>query len=264
MNLTIILTLTCLSVVALGGLLLLPISDGIAQLWERDWEYNDDRTSASYYAHHDQTNRSWTLSSSIDAKVVNASVGVSAFDAGDFTTNTTLRGNGRVSVYKAGYNFRHDYWDWNNDCNNHDGWGRCQGHEVPPEADSNEPGHEGYKEGRHDNLRVRVQASKISDKKVWATSKKTGIRTDVSLGLEHEGIGSANIEFSVGKEWYTSTEKSRTVTYYSNVQTEAIAHYVGVPPNLKLRSTALTYFDFDGLVFEFNSVIYEPPPDEDE
>ena len=106
--------------------------------------------------------------------------------------------------------------------------------------------------------------SKISDKKVWATSKKTGIKTDVSLGLEHEGIGSGGIEFSVGEEWYTSTEKSRTVTYDSSVQTEAITHYVGVPPNLKLRSTALTYFDFDGLVFEFNSVIYEPPPDEDE
>lgn len=83
-NLTITLTLTCLSIVALAGLVLLPITNGICASWTSD-SFGGKSLSDSY--NMDQTHRGWSLYASVSAGANTASASASPSITGpeDFT-----------------------------------------------------------------------------------------------------------------------------------------------------------------------------------
>ena len=59
-NLTIILTLTCLSIVALAGLTFMPITEGIC-------EWSGDESNKSYYTNNIVDGKGWEMSVSLSA-----------------------------------------------------------------------------------------------------------------------------------------------------------------------------------------------------
>ena len=115
-NLTITLTLTCLSVVALAGLVLLPITNGIC-------EWTGDESNQSYYTNSIVENpgsedtlrgRGWHLSASLNSSDSGASASVTPSIYGEkaFTTDTTYSGRAMVEAYReAGWGNVHFYCD---------------------------------------------------------------------------------------------------------------------------------------------------------
>lgn len=118
-NLTIKVTLVCLSIVALTGLLLLPIEDVIScSDGDRSWYTADDNRSASFSAHHkypdNLNNLGWSVSGSVNVSVAYASASASPsivdpdrllglYEADNSKTSHTFYGNATVTaaVYPA-------------------------------------------------------------------------------------------------------------------------------------------------------------------
>ncbi len=107
-NLTIILTLACLSIVAFAGLVLLPITNVICYDGD-DWTTYDDGYAANYYASQNEDNRSWYLMGDVQARGVKASGSVSILSKDRFSKNWKKMGNTSVSVFRDNYTWYHRY-----------------------------------------------------------------------------------------------------------------------------------------------------------
>lgn len=95
-NLTITLTLTCLSTVAIVALALLPITDGICE-----WTGNDSSKSYSR-TELDDDEQGWSLSASLSASGggASASVSPSIHTVGVFTSEKTYSGSANVRAWR--------------------------------------------------------------------------------------------------------------------------------------------------------------------
>ncbi|MYB93853.1 hypothetical protein F4054_14190 [Candidatus Poribacteria bacterium] len=95
-NLTITLTLACLSIVAIAGLVFLPITDGICE-----WTGNDSSKSYSK-SDLDVHEQGWSLSASLSASGggASASVSPSIHTVGVFTSEKTYSGSANVRAWR--------------------------------------------------------------------------------------------------------------------------------------------------------------------
>ena len=268
-NLTITLTLTCLSIVALAGLVLLPISNGACQLTVKDWKYSEDNTSAYYGAYHDDEN--WSLTSWIDAKGINAGVSVNAWPALSWTETKTKEGTGIVYAHKGGYNFEHEYPDLSLDpsdenyCNNWQGYllGGCGGHERDPETNTNDPNSDHFNE-QPDDLILKVDVTTVTRVDITAQSNSSSDTFDLT-------VGAGDDRAKVGFGWQHGTVMVTTITvresYPVTIAKAAIER--GVEVNLVFDeyafSSASSFFDFDdNEVDDCGYVFYHPPDPEDD
>lgn len=116
-NLTINVTLGCLSIVALAGLVLFPITNGIcegeSEFYESSWTFSNGNTQASYSAKH--YGEHWSLSASVDARGVDASVSVSPFELTDWAESGRLVGTATVTAFRDNYSVWDTYY--------HSSWG---------------------------------------------------------------------------------------------------------------------------------------------
>ncbi len=258
-NLTITLTLGCLSIVALAGLVMLPISDGVCELTVKGWKYSDDNTSASYGAYQDDEN--WELTSYIDAKSINASVSVSAWPPEAWTKTERKDGKGHVMVHRRGYNFQHKYFSVaSTDCSSWQLFGGCRGHQRDPKTLSNEPNHEHFN-GEPDDLILKVDVTEVTRVDIVAKSLSTSDTFDLT-------VGAGDDRAELGFKWTHGSVKVKTVTvseaYTVTIGKTAIARGVAVSLDFDryAYSAALASFDFDeDEVTGFGSVTYTPDPD---
>ena len=146
-NLTITLTLVCLSIVAIVALALLPITDAVG-----NWSMGGDGYSASYYASENQINESWYLTGGVNAKGVGAYGSVSILNPDRYQKNQgPWYGTAEVSAQRNSYNYRH-FASLIILCNNPNGWGGCAGHDKDGDANSNVEGNDGFTPGRHTDI----------------------------------------------------------------------------------------------------------------
>lgn len=131
-NLTITLTLTCFFIVALAGLVLLPITNVICEsdFYGGSWTYSNDNTQASYNAKH--YGEHWSLSSTIDARGVSVSVSVSPFDIWDWTEPDRLKGTATVTARREDSSIWDLYYhpSWGADDCSFQLIGFCLGHRI--------------------------------------------------------------------------------------------------------------------------------------
>ncbi len=252
-NLTITITLGCLSLVALAGLVMLPISDGVCELTVKGWKYSNENTAASYGAYQDDEN--WKLTSYIDAKSINASVSVSAWPPEAWTETDTKKGTGHVMVHRRGYNFRHSYWD--DYCDSWNPRRGCSGHQRDPKTISNEPYHEHFN-GEPDDLILKVDVTQVKRVDIVADSISTSKTFELTFGAGDDRA-------KVGAKWAHGSVDVKTVTvgeeYTVTIGKTAIARGVAVSLDFDryAYSAALAFFDFDDdEVSDFGSVIHTP------
>ena len=112
-NLTIILTLTCLSIVAFAGLVLLPITNGLCASWSN----NDigSRSKETLFDNYsmDATYRGWSLSASVSAGANTASASASPSITGEDDFTETYAWIGYANTYVQLYActvFRLKWW----------------------------------------------------------------------------------------------------------------------------------------------------------
>ena len=138
-NLTITLTLTCLSIVAIVALLLLPITDGLCK-----WTGNN--SSKSFYTNsYDSDGKGWHLSASLSASGSGASVSVSpsVYGVRAHTEATKYSGTANVRAKRhSGIKLDYYYCDYYcPDCNS--GFGHTNPIPVEEFVDQNtDPGEE--------------------------------------------------------------------------------------------------------------------------
>ena len=237
-NLTIILTLTCLSLVAFAGLVLLPISNGVCQLTVKDWKYSEDNTSAYYGAYHDDEN--WSLTSWIDAKGINASVSVSAWPASSWTKTGRKDGSAIVYAHRAGYNFKHSYWTR---CDMHSVVFGCWGHQRDSKTVTNDPDSDQFNE-QPDDLTLKVDVTEVQRVDIVATSNSSSNTFELTIGAGDERA-------EVGFGWKHGIVKvtTRTVSesYPVTIAKTAIERGVKVHVDFDryANSSASSFFDFD-------------------
>lgn len=112
-NLTIILTLTCLSVIAFAGLAFLPITNGICASWTDNSFGSIGRKSLSDNYSMDATFRGWSLSASViaGANAASASASPSITGLGDFTESYAWIGHANTyAKVDACTVFRLKFW----------------------------------------------------------------------------------------------------------------------------------------------------------
>lgn len=201
-NLTITLTLICLSIVAIVALALLPITDGICE-----WTMSDDYYSGSYYAQEDEINNSWKLTGSVNAKGIGASGGVSIL-TDDFYQDDQgpWYGTAELSAIRYNYTWYHGFPRWSWTCNNEDFWGNCRGHNEPTIGDSNVQGNEGFN-GSHPNITLTPNVAPTKYKIAYGYSYKRKETVDTEVGVNY-GPVDGKIGFMYEGEWITTVSIS--------------------------------------------------------
>ena len=251
-NLTINLTLTCLSIVAFTGLVLLPISDIICDDGD-DWNVYDNGYSANYYASQNEDNRSWYLQGDVQAKGVRASGSVSILNKDRYSANWKKMGNASVSVSRANYTWYHRYASGFFVCNNwaHDPDGgkwykTCQGHTKEGDADSNVEGKPGFKPGKHTDITLDVKVREANYKLLygWSKKKKTTVSGEVGAGYVFvEGKS----KFQHESETIVATSISKEMPRNEVVnEAETSSWSVSVEFDAKADSSASASVSFDG------------------
>ena len=222
-NLTITLTLTCLSIVAIAGLALFPITEGICS-----WTLHSGGYSANYYASENQTNDSWYLTGDVNAKGVSASGSVSILNPDRYQASQgPWYGTAEASAERSSYNYSY-FVSLIILCNNPNGWGGCAGHDKEGDADSNVEGNEGFTPGRHTDITLTPTvdvtkykiASGYSNKKKRAVSGKVSanygpITADSTFTYEGETIRTESL--SAERERKEVTNDAHTSSHSASV-----------------------------------------------
>lgn len=244
-NLTITLTLTCLSLVALAGLVLLPITDAIG-----NWTTSSNGCYANYYASQNQDNRSWYLQAEVNAKGVTASGNVNILNEDRYSTNWKQMGNANVSASRENYTWYHRYISGFFACNE---WGaapgqwydRCQGHHEEGDADSNVEGEPGFKPGRHTDITLDIKVREEKYKVVSGKSKKKKITVSAEVGVSYlflSGESTFQYEGETVIALTISIEKVRkTVTNEAKTSSQDAA--VDFDPKANSKASASVSFD---------------------
>ena len=174
-NLTITLTLTCLSVVALAGLVLLPITNGIC-----DW--TGGKSSKSYTEEAlDAEEQGWKLSASLSAisNSASGSVSPSIHTVGVFTSEKTYSGSANLRAYRnSSFKRGWVYCSYNNGCENYH---NCPGHQQMVRSEA--------AEDPEDKV-IFATVDMATEVDVWGeelhhkTRKGTGVKSDITVGIE--------------------------------------------------------------------------------
>ena len=107
-NLTITITLGVLTIVALAGLGLLPITKVMCDVVDLGWTEYGGGTGANYYAKKDIANESWYLIADVNAKGVSASGGVDLLVKDRYTdSQDTLFGTANLTAKRKAYRWYH-------------------------------------------------------------------------------------------------------------------------------------------------------------
>lgn len=254
-NLAIILTLTCLSIIAFAGLVLLPITGNCA-LITHNWEYYNDRTYANYAAIETSEGASWQVSASVDAKSVSAYVSPSDYNLSHFTQNDIFTGTGLVTASRDNYTYYHSSTASYIFLCPYIGTEGCLGHTVSGDIDTNHPSSP-YFNGESSALTLDIQMSETVNHTCWARKKKTTVGGTVFLKAS-DNVVEAGSEFRVGWTKYVAIRRSVKNT----VQVPAVAQNVGVDAGVSFKKKANTSahvnFDFE-TVSDSGSVWYNAP-----
>ncbi len=118
-NLTITTTLMCLSIVAVAGLVMMPISNGVCRLYQHGWTPYNNNTAANIMVTEDTKGASWQVYATVDAaggvsstsgeKLVYASIYTDPYNLRDFTEDKTFDGTGWVTAFRDNYTSTHSH-----------------------------------------------------------------------------------------------------------------------------------------------------------
>ncbi len=264
-NLTITLTLMCLSIIALAGLVLLPITNVICEVDEYGWTESNGGIAANYYAKKDVSNESWYLVANVDAKGVSASGSVGILTKDYYTeSQDTIMGTAELTAKRGAYIWFHKYlvlFRCNNKGTPHDYLGydaNCMGHVEPVEADSNIAGAEGFKpfydftdiDGnpvpRHTNIALKVKVREPKYKILTGRTERTKKSVTSEVGADYQflkGRVMGTYEDEEVKEWKISEERTRERAIN---EAETSGHSVSVSPEKKADCDASASVSFGG------------------
>ena len=110
-NLTITITLTCLSIIAIAGLLLLPMR-GDCIVIKHGWTGYNNNTAANIIVTETTDGASWQIIGDVDAKAVNATVYTTPHNLPLFTDDAMFKGHGWVVANRQNYTKYHTSTDW--------------------------------------------------------------------------------------------------------------------------------------------------------
>lgn len=243
-NLTITLTLTCLSIVALAGLALLPITGNCA-LITHDWEYHNNNTSGNFRAIETSKGASWQVSASVDAKSVSAYVSPSDYNLSHFTEGDIFTGTGLVTAFRDNYTYTH--------FNPYFG---PTVYTVSGDIDTNHPSSP-YFNGDSSALTLDIQMSETVKHTCWARKKKTNVGLTVTLKTNDDFV-EAGSEFKVGWTKYIAISRSEKNTVHVPTVAQNVGVDAGVSFKKKADSSAHVNFDFE-TVSDSGSVWYHAP-----
>ena len=248
-NLTITLTLTCLSVVALAGLVLLPIA-GNCELHQHGWTYSNNNTAANITVTEDTAGASWQVFGSVDAKSVSASVSPDDHNLGLFTEEPEpFSGTGKVTAFRDNYFIAHYHYPHSYDTPWH------HAHIVPGDIDTNRIDSPFYN-GKDTALVLDIDIdAEVERHTCWARKKETTVGLTVTLGKEDPKV-SAGAEFTVGQTTYVAINESVKETVETPVVTRRDGVYASVSFDSEANSSAHADFDFGGNDFDGGSVWY--------
>lgn len=261
-NLTITITLMCLSIVGLAGLVLLPISNGVCKLYQHGWTYYNNNTAANIIITEDTKGKSWQVFAYVDAKAVNARVYPDDHNLSHFKKDDTFEGFGYVTAARHNYTKYHESGDW--------AWcwatlpgGVCGGHFVKGDIDTNRPESPFYN-GGDTALTLDIEANAEVVKHTGRGYKKEDSRKKelkVSIDLDAPIVPKAGIEFTdaAGTTKYISTEKSVKVKVHNPVPAQEVGVEAQVDFDPEANSSAHADFDFEGHYFDDGSVWYNAP-----
>ena len=238
-NLTITLTLACLSIIAIAVLALLPITDGIceSEFYGSDWTYSNDNTQASYSARHYGSH--WSLSGSVDARGVSASVGVSPFELSDWTDADRLEGTATVTAIRGDASVWSTYY--HNDYHTCNNWFfGCGGHSIIriiEESGDKYTNEQAADAPEGDSLILEVQLTTHTATKATAISKKEGEEVEITIGYD---IPANQLPMPVGTKgtYKTETLKSISKSYQvTGIKKPYVAEQIGRSANVSRRSS---------------------------
>ncbi len=203
-NLTITITLGVLSMVAVVGLVLMPISNGICE-----WTGNKGNKSYSNTL-LDDDEQGWDLSISLSANSNSASASVtpSIHSVGVFTSEKTYSGTANIKAYRnSGHKWDWVYCSYNNGCENYH---NCPGHQqvVSFAAATDNPSKVIY---------TTVDMAEVmtvwGQEKSLITRKYIGATVDITVGIDKYASmtqgGKAYVWRQNGKKyWETSSKKT--------------------------------------------------------
>ncbi len=243
-NLTITTTLGVLSIVAVAGLALLPITNGVCngEFYENDWKYSNDNTQASYNAKH--YGSYWALYASVDARVVNASVSVSPFELSDWQEADRLEGTATVTAHRDPY-VKHLIYH----CNQYhcSSWhfGMCWGHYavmIVNGSEATDTNERSPDVSQGDSLILDVQIREHTKTVAKARSKKENREVEITIGYDLElpkgGKFDIGTKGAYKNEILRSTSESWQVTGVKKpFESENVGRYVEVVrrPSLRLH-----------------------------
>lgn len=241
-KLVIISTLTALSVVALAGLVLLPITNGIcdgeSEFYESDWTYSDKNRAASYSAKH--YGALWSLSASVDARVVNASVSVSPFELTDWAEDGTLLGTATVTASRGDYCVKDRYFHNDNNYYSCDRWFfGCWGHSILRQVEGSGDTDTNKRSGdapQSDSLILEIQITSHTETRADAWSNKEGKEVTISIGLDLELPASGSFDIGTKGTYKNETLRSTSESWQvTGVKKAFMARNVG-------RYAGVSYF----------------------
>ncbi len=252
-NLTITITLGCLSVVALTGLVMLPIT-GNCELHQHGWTLYSKNTAANIIVTEDTKGASWQVFGSVDAKSVSASLYPDDHNLGLFTEELEepFSGTGKVTAVRHGYLMSHYhyphfyYTPW------------LHMHIVLGDIDTNKTDSP-YYNGENTALVLDIDIdAKVEKHTVLARKKETDVSITVTLGND-DLVVLKDAQFTVGQTTYVAMSKSDKVM----VETPAVERREGVKVEVdfdsRADSSAHADFDFEGNDFDEGSVWYYAP-----
>ena len=234
-NLTITLTLTCLSIVAITGLVLLPISKGICELYESDWYSYDGGYSANYYAQENVDNESWYLLGDVQAKGVKASGSVHLLNPDRYNKNWKHTGSANLLVVRDNYTRILMRFTKIRQF-------------IPGDADSNVVGNPGFKLGRHTDITLDIKIREVKYKLLYGETKKKKLTVTAEVGVNY-GFVAGESTFLYGSEVIIaksiSLEKTRNEVA-NEANTSAWEVSVAPDPDELADSRASASLNFSG------------------
>ena len=275
-NLTITLTLICLSIVAFIGLAMIPVTDGICgELNGGEWKGSD--TSPYYYANYREAGKGWHFYAVAHASGNWATASVQPWIYGVrlFEISQKFQGDANVRVWRdAGQAVHTVYPDENchYDCSNpvfyedqhlSQSW-YCGGHQIQVQLDETEEKNYGYV-GAESTLLAEIAVIPRKHVEGRGTYKKWGstriITASVTVNYSDyvSGLVSGNYQWN-NENGITLTETSSYDLPALNVELPSISQTRDFECDPKARSGASLNFNFDN--YRINStkeVEYTPP-----
>ncbi len=264
-NLTITLTLTCLSIVAIVGLALLPITDGIC-----GWE-GDERSKTYYTNSYDNEGKGWHLYAYLSASYngASASVNTSIYGEKAFGKEKIYSGTASVNARRGGAPAPTIGYcpPEMSGCHWRDANGNCGGHLIRSLIKADQ-------EQNTDKGEEQTIVTKVTGIEYWiangkATTEKDGTTTTVDGNVEIKVKDWLNLDIGASHTWigedsltYTGEIKAKITRYRedaseSQSQSESIYSAFWVWCD---ASTCINHYEVKG---ETNYVKYTPISTED-